>query len=142
MGIYSIWNEKNTDYLLYPFYYLSCIFFVFSLVYWERVLLWERYLDLLMESFKAFIFKERSLRSLIWFWGIFGTILLFLLVDVLATIPLIKRADLVWNLWLCLQMDRLMKIFHIIIMWIFVMIYIFLKDWFPYRTGHLFLLSP
>ena len=44
-----------------------------------------------MESVKAFIFKERSLRSLIWFWGIFGTILLFLLVDALATIPLIKR---------------------------------------------------
>ena len=44
-----------------------------------------------MESFKAFIFKERSLRSLIWLWGIFGTILLFLLVDALATIPLIKR---------------------------------------------------
>ena len=44
-----------------------------------------------MESVKAFIFKERSLRSLIWLWGIFGTILLFLLVDALATIPLIKR---------------------------------------------------
>ena len=91
MGIYSICNEKNTDYLLHPFYYLSCIFFVFSLVYWERVLLWERHLDLLMESVKAFIFKERSLRSLIWLWGIFGTILLFLLVDALATIPFIKR---------------------------------------------------
>ena len=44
-----------------------------------------------MESVKAFIFKERSLGSLIWFWGIFGTILLFLILDALATIPLIKR---------------------------------------------------
>ena len=46
---------------------------------------------MLMEAVKAYIFKERSLRSLIWLWGIFGTILLFLLVDALATIPLIKR---------------------------------------------------
>jgi hypothetical protein len=44
-----------------------------------------------MESVKAFIFKERSISSLIWLWGIFGTILLFLLVDALATIPFIKR---------------------------------------------------
>jgi len=37
-----------------------------------------------MESVKAFIFKERSLRSLIWLWGILGTLILSLIVDLLS----------------------------------------------------------
>ncbi len=55
-----------------------------------------------MESVKAFIFKERSLRSLIWLWGFFGTILLFLLIDALATTPLLKRILYLedWIYWL------------------------------------------
>ena len=55
-----------------------------------------------MELVKAFIFKERSLRSLIWLWGFFGTILLFLLIDALATTPLLKRILYLedWIYWL------------------------------------------
>ena len=37
-----------------------------------------------MQSTKAFIFKERRLASLIWLWGVLGTLILFLLVDYLA----------------------------------------------------------
>ena len=55
-----------------------------------------------MESVKAFFFKERSLRSLIWLWGIFGTILLFLLIDLLTLTPFVKRIPYVadWLHWL------------------------------------------
>ena len=44
-----------------------------------------------MKTVKAFIFKERSPRSLFWLWGIFGTILLFLLIDLLALTSFVKR---------------------------------------------------
>jgi hypothetical protein len=37
-----------------------------------------------MEKIKAFVFKERSLRSLIWLWGILGTLILSLIVDLLS----------------------------------------------------------
>ena len=39
---------------------------------------------MLMEATKAFVFKERRLASLIWLWGVLGTLILFLLVDYLA----------------------------------------------------------
>ena len=39
---------------------------------------------MLMQSTKAFVFKERRLASLIWLWGVLGTLILFLLVDYLA----------------------------------------------------------
>ena len=39
----------------------------------------------------SFIFKERSSGSLIWLWGILGTVILFLLVDYLTTITLLSR---------------------------------------------------
>ena len=39
---------------------------------------------MLMQSTKAFVFKERRLASLIWLWGVLGTVILFLLVDYLA----------------------------------------------------------
>ena len=57
---------------------------------------------MLMQSTKAFIFKERSLSSLVWLWGFFGTILLFLLIDALATTPLLKRILYLedWIYWL------------------------------------------
>ena len=37
-----------------------------------------------MEKVKAFIFKERRLASLIWLWGILGTLILSLIVDLLS----------------------------------------------------------
>ena len=37
-----------------------------------------------MEKIKAFVFKKRSLRSLIWLWGILGTLILSLIVDLLS----------------------------------------------------------
>ena len=39
---------------------------------------------MLMQATKAFVFKERRLASLIWLWGVLGTLILFLLVDYLA----------------------------------------------------------
>ena len=45
----------------------------------------------LLLMFKAFIFKERSFRSLFWLWGVFGTILLFPLIDLLALTSFVKR---------------------------------------------------
>ena len=44
-----------------------------------------------MQGTKAFIFKERTSGSLIWLWGILGTVILFLLVDYLTTITLLSR---------------------------------------------------
>jgi hypothetical protein len=57
---------------------------------------------MLMQATKAFVFKERSLSSLVWLWGFFGTILLFLLIDALATTPLLKRILYLedWIYWL------------------------------------------
>ena len=45
---------------------------------------------MLMQATQAFIFKERSSSSLIWLWGILGTLILFLLVDYLTTITLLS----------------------------------------------------
>ena len=46
---------------------------------------------MLMQGTKAFIFKERRLASLIWLWGVLGTLILFLLVDYLTTITLLSK---------------------------------------------------
>ena len=46
---------------------------------------------MLMQAAKAFIFKERRLASLIWLWGVLGTLILFLLVDYLTTITLLSK---------------------------------------------------
>ena len=46
---------------------------------------------MLMQATKAFIFKERRLASLIWLWGVLGTLMLFLLVDYLMTITLLSK---------------------------------------------------
>ena len=40
---------------------------------------------MLMQATQAFIFKERRLASLVWLWGVLGTLILFLLVDYLTT---------------------------------------------------------
>jgi len=55
-----------------------------------------------MESVKAFIFKERSWRSLFWLWGIFGTIFLFLLIDQLTLTQFVNNIPFVadWLHWL------------------------------------------
>ena len=37
-----------------------------------------------MEKIKAFVFKERRLASLIWLWGVFGTLIVFFAVDYLS----------------------------------------------------------
>jgi len=39
---------------------------------------------LMQQATQTFIFKERRLASLIWLWGVLGTLILFLLVDYLA----------------------------------------------------------
>ena len=39
----------------------------------------------------AFFFKKRRLASLIWLWGVLGTLMLFLLVDYLTTFTLLSR---------------------------------------------------
>ena len=44
-----------------------------------------------MQATKAFVFKERRLASLIWLWGVLGTLMLFLLVDYLTTITLLSK---------------------------------------------------
>ncbi len=44
-----------------------------------------------MQATKAFVFKERRLASLIWLWGVLGTLMLFLLVDYLTTFTLLSR---------------------------------------------------
>jgi len=46
---------------------------------------------MLMQATQAFIFKERRLASLIWLWGVLGTLMLFLLVDYLTTITLLSK---------------------------------------------------
>ena len=46
---------------------------------------------MLMQATKAFVFKERRLASLIWLWSLFGTLMLFLLVDYLTTITLLSK---------------------------------------------------
>ena len=46
---------------------------------------------MLMQGTKAFVFKERRLASLVWLWGLLGTLILFLLVDYLTTITLLSR---------------------------------------------------
>jgi len=37
-----------------------------------------------MQATKAFVFKERRLASLIWLWGVLGTLIVFFAVDYLA----------------------------------------------------------
>ena len=39
---------------------------------------------MLMQATKAFVFKERRLASLIWLWGVLGTLIVFFAVDYLA----------------------------------------------------------
>ena len=46
---------------------------------------------MLMQATQAFIFKERRPASLIWLWGVLGTLILFLLVDYLTTITLLSK---------------------------------------------------
>jgi len=46
---------------------------------------------MLMQATKAFVFKERRLASLVWLWGVLGTLILFLLVDYLTTFTLLSR---------------------------------------------------
>ena len=46
---------------------------------------------MLMQATKAFVFKERRLASLIWLWGVLGTLMIFLLVDYLTTFTLLSR---------------------------------------------------
>jgi hypothetical protein len=46
---------------------------------------------MLMQATKAFVFKERRLASLIWLWGVLGTLMLFLLVDYLTTFTLLSK---------------------------------------------------
>ena len=46
---------------------------------------------MLMQATQAFIFKERRLASLVWLWGVLGTLILFLLVDYLTTFTLLSR---------------------------------------------------
>ena len=50
----------------------------------------------------AFFFKKRRLASLIWLWGVLGTLILFLLVDYLTTFTLLSKipyfSDALW--WL------------------------------------------
>ena len=46
---------------------------------------------MLIQATQAFIFKERRLASLVWLWGVLGTLILFLLVDYLTTFTLLSR---------------------------------------------------
>ena len=46
---------------------------------------------MLMQGTKAFILQERTSGSLIWLWGILGTVILFLLVDYLTTTTLLSK---------------------------------------------------
>jgi len=46
---------------------------------------------MLIQATQAFIFKERRPASLIWLWGVLGTLILFLLVDYLTTITLLSK---------------------------------------------------
>ena len=43
-----------------------------------------------MQSTKAFIFKERRLASLIWLWGVLGTLVVSFIVDYLTRIPFLS----------------------------------------------------
>ena len=70
--------------LIKPFPCLPCIFFLFSMDFWEGALLQKWYLDLLMEKVKAFVFKQRRLASLIWLWGVLGTVIIAFTIDFLA----------------------------------------------------------
>ena len=46
---------------------------------------------MLIQATQAFIFKERRLASLVWLWGVLGTLILFLLVDYLTTFTLLSK---------------------------------------------------
>ena len=46
---------------------------------------------MLIQATQAFIFKERRLASLVWLWGVLGTLMLFLLVDYLTTLTLLSK---------------------------------------------------
>jgi len=46
---------------------------------------------MLMQATQTFIFKERRLASLVWLWGVLGTLMLFLLVDYLTTFTLLSK---------------------------------------------------
>jgi signal transduction histidine kinase len=46
---------------------------------------------MLIQATQSFIFKERRLASLVWLWGVLGTLILFLLVDYLTTFTLLSR---------------------------------------------------
>ena len=55
-----------------------------------------------MQGTKAFIFKERRLASLIWLWGVLGTLMFFLLVDFLTTFTLLSEISYLSDLLFCL----------------------------------------
>ena len=57
---------------------------------------------MLMQSTKAFIFKERRQASLIWLWGVLGTLMFFLLVDFLTTFTLLSEISYLSDLLFCL----------------------------------------
>ena len=46
---------------------------------------------MLIQATQAFIFKKRRLASLVWLWGVLGTLILFLLVDYLTTFTLLSK---------------------------------------------------
>ena len=104
---------------------------------------------MLMQGTKAFIFQERTSGSLIWLWGILGTVILFLLVDYLTTITLLSRIPyfsdaLLWlipiyyffTLYLCYRaygssLSSLIPIFFLFIGQMSVLL-IILSFWFVY----------
>ena len=45
---------------------------------------------MLMQATKAFVFKERRLASLIWLWGLLGTLVVSFIVDYLTRIPFLS----------------------------------------------------
>ena len=46
---------------------------------------------MLMQATKAFVFKERRLASLIWLWGVLGTLIVSFIVDYLTRIPFLSE---------------------------------------------------
>ena len=104
---------------------------------------------MLMQATKAFVFKERRLASLIWLWGVLGTLMLFLLVDYLSTFTLLSRIPYFSDalLWLIpiyyfftlflssraygLELSSLIPTFFQFILQMLVLM-IFLSFWFVY----------
>ena len=55
---------------------------------------------MLMQATKAFVFKERRLASLIWLWGVFGTLIVSFAVDYLANSFVIGPSNYGKAFWL------------------------------------------